>query len=74
MSGEESGKDNRARAFGVYIEDVLILVSIGLLFWLGVFERHKASGQVALGVVLVVMVIILVRRVRRLHRAFREEP
>jgi hypothetical protein len=74
VSGEESQKDSRTRTPGVYIEDAVTLVSIGLLFWLGVFRRHETSGQIALGVVLLVMVIVLVRRVRRLHRAFREEP
>jgi len=74
VSGEEPEKDSRAKTPGVYIEDALILVSIGLLFWLVVFRRHETSAQIALGVILLVMVIVLVRRVRRLNRAFRDEP
>lgn len=58
---------------GVYVEDALILASVGLLFWLGVFRRGEAWAQIALLGVLALMVVVMVRRLRRAHRALTEE-
>ena len=55
----------------IHVEDAVILISIGLLFWLGVLKRHEAWAQMALLGVLVVMAVVLVRRFRRVHRGFR---
>ncbi len=56
----------------IICEDVLILVSIALLFVLGVFYREALWGQIALGGLLVVMIVVLVARYRRVHKAFKE--
>ena len=65
---EDSTSDGRKRS--VYIEDGLIIVSIALLFWLGVLERDQRWAQLLMGGVLVVMLTVLVRRLRRVHGAF----
>ena len=56
----------------IIFEDVLILVSIALLFVLGVFYREALWGQIALGGVLVVMIVVFIARSRRMHKAFKE--
>ena len=57
----------------IAVEDMLILLSIGALFVLGVFFRTRMWAQVALGGVLVVMLALFVVRFRRLHRAFKAQ-
>lgn len=72
MSEEKQGtsKETRGR---LYVEDALILVSIGLLFWLGVVKRHQPVAQVLLGAVFIIMLVVFVRRIRRTYRAFKEK-
>ena len=67
----ESDKDKRPISGGVFIEDALIVFSIGLLFVLTVFFRDEPWGQRALLAVLVVMVVVFVRRIKRTHGAFK---
>lgn len=62
----------RPSKLAVALEDALILVSIGSLFLLTVFHRHRPTAQWALGFVLAVMLVLLVVRARRVRRAFRE--
>jgi len=67
----EPDKEKRAGPSGLFIEDALILLSIGLLFVLSIFFRREQWGQIALLAVLLVMVVVFVRRIRRTHRALR---
>ena len=69
---EADGDKGRELKRIILIEDVLILVAIGELFWLGVLKRTELWAQIAMGVVAVVMLVVLVRRLKRVHRAFRE--
>ncbi len=54
----------------LYVEDVLIMLSLIPLFVLGVFYRDRTWAQAALGGVLVVMVVVFIIRLRRVHRSF----
>ena len=67
----EPNQEKRPGPDGLFVEDALILLSIGLLFVLTVFFRREQWGQMALLAVLLVMVVVFVRRLRRTHRAFR---
>jgi membrane protein implicated in regulation of membrane protease activity len=69
---EADGDKGKKLKRSILIEDVLILVSIGELFWLGVLKRTELWAQIAMGVVAVVMLVVLVRRLKRVHRAFKE--
>lgn len=62
----------RPRKTAMYVEDALIVISIGLLFWLAVLERHEGWAQIALVGVLIVMAVVLVRRFRRFNRGIRK--
>lgn len=64
-------EDERRKPVGFYIEDALILVSIGLLFVLTVWFRYETWGRFALLAVLLVMAVVFVRRLRRTHRALK---
>ena len=55
----------------IHVEDGLILLSIGLLFWLWVLHRREAWAQIAMLPVLGMMLIVFVHRVTRVHRAMR---
>ena len=66
-SPSEEGDGSRT---GVYVEDLVILVTLVPLFILGVFFRFTWWGQTGLVVLLVVMAAVFVRRFRRVHRAF----
>ncbi len=68
---DDSGGDKTPEAPGIYIEDGLILLSIGLLFVLTIFFRREAWAQWALGAVFLLMLIVFVRRFSRAHRAFK---
>ncbi len=70
VPAEESDQRKRSKAV-IYVEDALILLSIGLLFWLGVLNRRETWAQVAMIPVLGMLLIVLVRRVRRVHRVMR---
>ena len=72
VSEGDDTERHREQRRGIYVEDALILISIGLLFWLGVLERHETWAQIAMGVLLLVMLMVFVRRVRRVRRAFKE--
>jgi len=67
----EADKEKRPGSSGLFIEDALVLLSIGLLFVLTIFFRRKQWGQMALMAVLLMMVVVFVRRLRRTHRAFK---
>lgn len=66
-SPSEEGNGSRT---GVYVEDLVILLSLVPLFILGVFFRLTWWGQAGLAVLLVAMVALFVRRFRRVHKAF----
>ncbi|MHC4788390.1 MAG: hypothetical protein ACYS8K_04190 [Planctomycetota bacterium] len=66
-TGPEGGDSTKAALF---LEDVLIVLSLVALFVLAVFFRREWWGQVGLGCVLVVMVVVLFFRFRRVHRKF----
>ena len=68
MPENRPGKDPPAKTL-IHVEDGLILVSIGLLFWLGVLKRHQTWAQVAMIPVLAMMVVVLIHRLGRLRRA-----
>ena len=57
----------------IAVEDILILLSIGALFVLGVFFRTRMWAKVALGAVLAVMLVLFIVRFRRLYRAFKAQ-
>ncbi|NLW50920.1 MAG: hypothetical protein GXY85_08790 [Candidatus Brocadiaceae bacterium] len=62
---------------GIRGEDLLILLSVGALFFLTVFVRDTVWGQAALVGVLILMAVVFWRRFRRVHRAFtgrQDEP
>jgi hypothetical protein len=65
--GEQTG-----HSVVVYVEDGLIILSIGFLFWLGVFHRAEAWAQGVLVLVLIMMAVVFVARVRRVQRALRK--
>jgi len=67
---DKSGKDPVSKAV-VHVEDALILVSVGLLFWLGVLHRREAWAQIAMVPVLGMMVVVFVHRLGRLRRVMR---
>ena len=67
----EPDKEKRPAPGGLFVEDALILLSIGLLFVLAVFFRREQWGQRALVAVLLAMAVVFVRRIRRIHRAFK---
>lgn len=69
----DSPQDKRPTGVATYLEDALIVVSIGLLFVLTIFFRREAWGQRALLAVFVVMLIVLVRRLLRAQRAFKNQ-
>ena len=71
MSGKKQDNDEETRR-RLHLEDLIILVSVGLLFWLGVFHRHKLWAQIELVALLIVMLVVFIRRVRRTYRAFRD--
>ena len=62
----------KARRTAIHVEDAFILISIGLLFWLGVLEKHERWAKIGLLGVLVVMAVVLMRRFRRFDRAVRK--
>lgn len=68
--GQPDDKDVKK---SLYLEDFLILASVGLLLWLGVFQRHETWAQWELAGVLVIMLIVFIRRIRRTYRAFKEK-
>jgi len=55
----------------VYFEDGLIVLSVGLLFWLGVLNRQERWARVAMLPVLGMMLVVFVHRMFRVHRAMR---
>ena len=63
-------EEQPASRTALYVEDVLILLSVVALFVLGVFFRRDLWGQVALVVVLVLMGVVCLFRMRRVRRAF----
>ena len=67
----ESDEDRPPRARGLYLEDAVILVSIGALFVLTVFFRHTPGGKLGLVLLLALMLVVFVRRLTRVHKAFR---
>lgn len=66
------GSENKTKR-SLHLEDVIILISVGLLFWLGVLRRHETVAQVLLVGVLIVMLVVFLRRIRRTYRAFKEK-
>lgn len=70
MDTEEKHEEDRT---AIYVEDGLILLSIGVLFALGVFYRQETWAQIVLGGVLLLMLVIFVRRYRRAKRAFQSD-
>jgi len=70
----EGGRQSNGRPSKrqIILEDVLILLAIGVLFVLGVFFRREWWAQATLGVVLLAMLAIFIVRSRRVYRAFRE--
>lgn len=66
---DESDEKAQGRV-ALYVEDVIILLSLVLLFVLAVFCRHTWWGQAGLLAVLLVMAVVLFLRLRRVHRAF----
>lgn len=73
MRNTQSNDDNDDVKTKLYIEDGLILGSILMLFWLGVFERNEAWAQWELGGILLIMLIVFIRRIRRTYSAFKEK-
>ena len=67
----ETDKEKRPGSSGLFIEDALIILSIGLLFVLTIFFRREQWGQIALVALLLVMAVVFVRRIKRIHRAFK---
>lgn len=72
MPSEQQDDEQQTRR-NLYVEDALILVCIGLLFWLGVLRRHQPVAQILLGAVFIVMLVVFVRRIRRTYRAFKDK-
>lgn len=72
FAGAQQVKEKRTsrKKTSIYIEDALIIVSIALLFWLGVLERNERWAQLLMGGVLLVMLTVFIRRIRRVHGAF----
>jgi hypothetical protein len=64
-------EDSKRLRRSIYIEDALIIASIAVLFWLGVFHRTRPWAQLALAGVALIMLIVMVRRARRVRRAFK---
>jgi hypothetical protein len=71
VSSKERDNEQETRR-SLHLEDVMILVCIGLLFWLGVFRRREPEAQLLLGAVFIVMLVVFIRRVRRTYRAFKD--
>ncbi len=57
----------------IIIEDTLILLSIAMLFLLGVLYRHHGWAQIILFFVFLLMLAVFIRRTRRVKREFRRQ-
>jgi hypothetical protein len=58
---------------GLYLEDILIFLSVGALFVLGVLFRNRSWSRPGLIAVLVLMVLVFISRFRRVHKAFKSQ-
>lgn len=70
MTDAQSDEDIKKK---LYIEDALILGSILMLFWLGVFERNETWAQWELVGIFLIMLVVFIRRIRRTYRSFKEK-
>lgn len=70
MTDAQSDKNVKKK---LYIEDALILGSILMLFWLGVFERNESWAQWELVGLLLIMLVVFIRRIRRTYRSFKDK-
>ncbi len=64
---------NPRKRWPIYVENVLMILAIPVLFWLGGFRRSEMWAQIVLGGILFVMIVIFVRRTKRINRAVKEK-
>jgi Ca2+/Na+ antiporter len=64
---------SRGERLGILIEDILIVLSVVLLFWLVMFRPRGTLWTVGMYAALVAMVVVAVRRFARIRKASKTE-
>jgi Ca2+/Na+ antiporter len=64
---------SRRERIAIFIEDVLIVLSVVLLFWLVLFRPRGTLWTAGMYAALVAMVVVAVRRFARIRKASRAD-